>query len=398
MVDITKLMTELIRGEVCGGAAPRLCGLADGLTDGKLSDEMAKLLYKTAKSHDLAHVVAAALEKPRADGLAVGEELRGAFQKQRLTAIYRYERSNYELGVLCRVLEEAMIPFMPLKGSVLREYYPEPWMRTSCDIDVLVHEEDLSRAVAALESGAGYEEKYGSTHDVSLYSRSGVHIELHFTLMEDGRANECSELLSRAWEFSHPVGGFEYRYELCDEMFYFYHVAHMAKHFEEGGCGVRPFLDMWILNHRVGGDADRRVALLSQGNLLKFAGSCEALSEVWFGGQEHNELTMKMQDYLMNAGVYGNVENRVVINYAKRGSKIGYILSRIWTPYEKLKVVYPSLEGKRILTPVYQIKRWFRILKESGLKKLKTEVRVTSAQSADDTQKTAEFLAELGIK
>ena len=35
-------------------------------------------------------------------------------------------------------IKKVQIPFLPLKGSVIRQYYPEPWMRTSCDIDILV--------------------------------------------------------------------------------------------------------------------------------------------------------------------------------------------------------------------------------------------------------------------
>ena len=27
---------------------------------------------------------------------------------------------------------------------------------------------------------------------------------------------------------------------MLDELFYFYHIAHMVKHFENGGCGIRP--------------------------------------------------------------------------------------------------------------------------------------------------------------
>lgn len=27
-----------------------------------------------------------------------------------------------------------------------------------------------------------------------------------------------------------------------EEMFYFYHIAHLAKHFEVGGCGIRQII------------------------------------------------------------------------------------------------------------------------------------------------------------
>ena len=48
---------------------------------------------------------------------------------------------------LKEALEKAEIPFLPLKGSVIRKYYPEPWMRTSCDIDLLIHKEEADNVV-----------------------------------------------------------------------------------------------------------------------------------------------------------------------------------------------------------------------------------------------------------
>ena len=54
---------------------------------------------------------------------------------------------------------------------------------------------------------------------------------------------------------------------MTDEMFYFYHIAHMAKHFEEGGCGIRPFIDLWTLDNIKDVDHDKRDELLSRGNL-----------------------------------------------------------------------------------------------------------------------------------
>ena len=70
------------------------------------------------------------------------------------------------------------MPFLPWKGAVFCKYYPEEWMRTSCDIDVLVRRDGLDGAVAWLTKRYGYVEKERATHDVSLYSMTGIHVEL----------------------------------------------------------------------------------------------------------------------------------------------------------------------------------------------------------------------------
>ena len=361
----------------------------------QLSEEEIKALYSLSKSHDLTHLLVQPIEKNK---LIENASLLAPFQKEMYMAVYRYGRLNHELDRLCVALEEAKIAFIPLKGSILRYYYPEPWMRTSCDIDVFVDKENLAPAIDCLKDKLGYTEKGHGPHDVSLYSQSGIHIELHYELIEDERVNGVSRMLGKVWDYSRPADGYIYRYEMTDEMFYFYHIAHMAKHFEIGGCGVRPFLDIWVLNHRIEYDKGKRDNLLKDGDMLVFAKAAEHLSEVWFGECEHTDITLKMEEYLIDAGVYGSMANSVSVNYAKKGGKLKYLLSRIWIPYEKLKYVYPSLEGKRILTLFYQIRRWCRIFSKKDRDKLSSEMRITADQSSDKASQTSSLFQDLGLR
>ena len=386
MTNITQIMMSLIKTSVCG---------INDTTISELSEEDVKALYKLSKSHDLTHLLTSPIEKNK---LISDEKILSAFQKQTFTAVYRYKGIEAELEALCNVLEDAKIRFIPLKGSVLRNYYPEPWMRTSCDIDVYVDNEQLEAAITALKDGLGYTEHERCAHDVSLFSEGGIHVELHFELIEDDRVNKATEILSRVWDYTRAAEGYSYRYEMSDDMFYFYHIAHMMKHFEIGGCGVRSFLDIWVLNHLVEYDAEKRNDLLARGDLSEFARGALALSEVWFGNGTHTDLTLAMENYLIGAGAYGSLTNRATVNYAKKGSRFKYFLSRIWIPYDSLKNVYPSLTNKRWLTFFYQIRRWCRVFSKKDRKKLSNEIKATSKNSADKTLKTENMFNELGIK
>ena len=82
-----------------------------------------------------------------------------------------------------------------------------------------------------------------------------------------GVAKSSCEVLKNVWQSAFLQKKKEHCYEMTDEMFYFYHIAHMAKHFEEGGCGIRPFIDLWTLDNIKDVDHDKRDELLSQGNL-----------------------------------------------------------------------------------------------------------------------------------
>lgn len=360
----------------------------------QLTPEMLPQLYAISKAHDMAHIVAQALGDL---GLFGDDEISAKLQKQQMLAVYRYQKINYELQQICRTLEEAKIPFIPLKGSVIRQYYPAPWMRTSCDIDVLVHEEVLEKTADILTQKLAYKNEGKSSHDISLFSQSGIHVELHYDTVEDGRASNANRVLSNLWKYTIPQNDGGVHRLLIDEMFYFYHIAHMAKHFEDGGCGIRPFLDLWILEHRVEHDKTARDALLEKGGLLTFANACRSLSAVWFDATECNKMTEQMQAYILTGGVYGNLDNRVAVHQNKKGGKIRYALSRIFLPYDTIKFHYPILQKHKWLTPVMEVRRWFKLLFKGKVKSSLHELNVNKSMSEEQIENTADLLQKLGL-
>lgn len=365
------------------------------LTDEEKNDCSPKVLCDIARAsagHDVAHLVALGLRNNR-----ILTEEKNAIEKTIFKSAYRYEQLKHEYDNLCSSLEMAKIPFLPLKGSVLRDYYPEPWMRTSCDIDVLVHREDLDRAIAHLRENLKYVEGEHATHDVSFFSPTGVHVELHFDLVEEGRANNAIAVLSRVWENVFLREGSQYHYEMSDAFFYFYHIAHMAKHFETGGCGIRPFIDLWILDHMEGVDISARDELLTKGGLMKFTERSRSLSDAWLGESELDEVLRQMQDFLLRGGVYGSTDNRVALQQKEKGGRFGYIMSRLFIPYEKLKRYYPILEKHRWLMPFMQIRRWFMLLRPDVAKMAKREMEVNGKLDKSKADKTGALLKEIGL-
>ena len=387
---VTDVLLALLRLEINGVGAAE-----DSFAELLDSPDTRKALYQLAKKHDMAHLLCAALE--RCSLLPKDDEVTAKLQKQQMLAVYRYQRFQYELQQLCCLLEEAAIAFIPLKGSVLRRFYPEPWMRTSCDIDILVKPTDLERAISLLVEKHGYTNKGRDYHDVSLFSPSGVHLELHFDLVEEEYANRVGELLACVWDHVSPVDGCTYHMEMTDEMFYCYHVAHMAKHIEFGGCGIRPFLDLWILDHRVPHDRQARDAMLARGNLLTFANAARELSEIWFSGNAHHEWSKRLQDYVLEGGVYGTMNNRIAVQQKRSGGGFAYVLSRIFLSYESLRSLYPILNKHRWLTPFMQVRRWFRLLFGGRMRSSMRELKINQEISDSQRQSTADLMDRLGL-
>ena len=382
---ITQILIALVRSAVCDTR----------LTDKQLSEcsgyELSSLVEE-AKKQDVEHLLILGLKK---NGLVKDSDLKTI--KIMHKAVFRYEKLNFEFEMLCSELENAEIPFIPLKGSVLRKYYPEPWMRTSCDIDIFVRREDLEKAILCLKDRLQFEEEKRASHDVSLFSPRGNHVELHFELVEEWRANNANEVLGSVWENVCLHEDKKYRYDMSDAFFYFYHIAHMAKHFETGGCGISPFIDLWILDNLDFADKAGRDELLSKGGLLEFSRVARKLSEVWLGGKEHDEQTLAVQEYVFKGGVYGSIDSYVALQQKKTGGRAGFILSRIFMPYEKMKKYYPILEKHRWLTPAMQVRRWFRLVNPDAMNRAKKEMAANSSVDKTKAEELSVFLESIGL-
>lgn len=379
------ILFALLRCAVFGGLLSekeRMC-----YDDAELSS-----LLEIAKKHDVAHILVLGLKN---NGLLTKEN--NGLNSEIFKAFYRYEKIKNELDTLCDALEEAKIPYILLKGSVIRKYYSEPWIRTSCDIDVLVHKSDLNRAGKLMETKLKYKEFERSTHDISYTTPAENSVELHFDLVEEGRAKDAISILSSAWENVSLCDGSEYRYEMNDAFFYFYHIAHMAKHFENGGCGIRPFIDLWILENMQNVDKEARDALLSLGNLLRFAEVSRNLCKIWFDGGVIDGLYSELQAYIISGGVYGTFDNRVAFSQQKKGGRIGYMLSRMFISYEKLRRYYPILEKHKWLVPFMQVRRWFMLLKPDVAKMAKREIAVNGNISKSAALDAGELLKNIGL-
>ena len=347
MQAIQTLFFTLLQNEICGKALP------DDLPP--LSGDALAELFRLADRQDLAHLLYDVLVR---NGLLdESDPSYKPFSKAQMLAILRVEELTREEAFAKETLTASGIPSLSLKGSVLRSLYPAPWMRTGSDIDLLVGKERAKEAEEVLLATKRYSVYFRSPHDLSLMTEKGTHLELHRTLSAKGEESGLySPLLDSVSD--HLTDGFV----LPDELFYFYHIFHMALHFKIGGCGVRPLLDLWLLNHRLPQNRDARNALLAKEGLLRFAQQMEKLSEVWFSSAESDEFTELLSDFLLSGGVYGSQENAAFIEEGTKGGKGRYRLHQVFLPYRELKERYPVLKKHPILFPFVSIYRWFRAL------------------------------------
>ena len=280
---VEKVFFALIRYEFSGELSQEIKNL--------ISKELLKPLFNLSKRHDLSHLVGDALAK---NGFLNGDsEEEKRFLSERNLAVFRYEQMQYEYMEICKTLSKGKIPFIPLKGAVIRKYYNEPWLRTSCDIDILVKKQDVDLAVSLLKDNLNFTCKLVGNHDVQLYSPTNVHLELHYTLIEDENNINLTKILSSVWD--NVIETSPYHYEIKDDLFYFYIISHIAKHVKWGGCGVRAFIDVFVLNNKLEFSKKDREDLLIKGGLLTFSKAVLKLSNAWMLDEEKDQLSLDLE-------------------------------------------------------------------------------------------------------
>lgn len=310
-------------------------------------------------------------------------------------SVYRYEQSQTEIKKITHVLTELKIPYILLKGPRVRKYYPEPWLRTSCDIDILIHEEDLDLAINGLVEKCSYKKQERNYHDVPLVSTNNILLELHFNIKEN--MDNLDKVLIKVWDYSSPVGKDNcLEYEQSNEFFFFHLLAHTAYHFQHGGCGIRSILDLYLIHHQMPYNNEKLRMLCREAKIETFYEYVIQLSEVWFGESSYTPVTSAMEEYILHGGTYGTKDNSIAMEQTRQGGgHTRYIRGRIFMPYKTLKIKYPILERHKYLTPIYQVVRWYKAFSGGKLKKYTAEMKLSrhiQPEQLDSAEKLLEAL------
>lgn len=342
-----------------------------------------------AKKHDLAHIVARFISQ---NGIDVDPTLNDKLQREDYLAAYRNRQMGHTYGEICSAFDEAGIDYLPLKGSVIRPFYPYESMRTSCDIDILVKEGDVDAAVACLVA-RGYTAGERNYHDVSVYSPSKIHLELHFSILEN--IDSLDSVLADVWKYAKVGAG--HRYELSPEFLYYHFTAHMAYHFLAGGCGIKSLMDLWILEHKMGLKVENAKELLEKGGIYKFALQMQEIANKCFAGEGLDEFSEKIFGYICGGGVYGNAENKIAVHRRENKGTLSYIIYRLFPPYRVIVHSYPVLKKAPILLPFCWVARWIKALFKGKASTLASQVSVSAGLADEKIKEVGDICTRLGL-
>jgi len=348
-------------------------------------------LLTAAQNHTVAAMVCFSLEKTDTYRNA-DPKIRKRWTEVKEKAIYKNIMLDAAREKLFLEFEKRGIWYAPLKGSILKDYYPVYGMRQMSDNDILF---DASKRaeVRNLFEQFGYETVSFEKYHHDTYQKAPIYnFEMHVSLFSSSACPEAFERFKNVKERLIQDEGKTFGYHFSPEDFYLHVVGHAYKHYSRGGTGIRTLADFFILNKRFGGNLNRQYIAdeLMPLHMVDFERESRVLAEKIFSPNSPMSLTLpeqEMLDYYIGSSTYGNIHNRVhnelmQIHGGKEGigfwTKCHYILQRVFPGRDFCKEAYPFFYRHPSLLPFFWMWRILyrvpksknRIQKELGALKL----------------------------
>ena len=261
-------------------------------------------------------------------------------------------------------LEKAKIWYMPLKGAVMKDWYPKLGMRQMSDNDILC-DSNSQKEIKTIMLQLGFTcLHYGDGNDNAYQKPPVCNFEMHHRLFSETNTGKLYEYYDNVKETLVKDDNKEYGYHFTNEDFYIYMTAHEYKHYSAGGTGVHSLLDVYIAMRKFGEQFawEEVRAKLQELGIAEFEQQSRELGMKLFDFQELSEEEREILDYYIFSGAYGKTINRVKTNLQKKEntSKASYVFHRIFIPMEEYKVWFPWAYRHKWLIPVAWTYRLFR--------------------------------------
>ena len=332
--------------------------------------ETLSFFAKLSKYHSLTALLFKAVSHANID---VSDKALRYLEESYLLNLRKVAAFNKERKELYQYLNDKQIDYLPLKGIILKDYYPDEAIREFADNDILF-DESKDELVKAFFIKRDYEVEIfrKSNHDVYL-KKPFFNFEMHRALFGETGDNEKVVTYFKDYLSKSLVKQNKEHY-LSNEDFYIYFTAHSYKHYHVSGCGFRTLIDyyLYLKDHQL--DFAYIDKELEKINLLDFSNQIKSLSLKLFDEQELNNEEEEMLLFIASSGTYGTLENAVDKGVKEKG-KFGYFMHRVFPPYSFYKSAYPWAYKTVILIPIAWFMRFCRVFFKSN-KKMNQELKL----------------------
>ncbi len=334
-------------------------------------------LYSLSALHNVTALIYPAVSK-----LSIPEEIRNRFEYDNHRLIAREARQEFESQRVFTALNDAEIPIIKLKGIVIKNLYPIPYMRTAADVDICLTKNDREKAKSVMKA-LGYTLNNSIDYHDEYTKDSFFIYELHSDVVSS--LSPLYNLFVNPFEKATVENSNPKQLKLTDEYFYLNLVMHLYKHFISEGCGLRLFSDLYVFRKKCTNlDNTFITNILKEYNLTEFHDNILQLNSCFFEGNNYSDKLQTIAEFIFKSGEYGNSELKKLSWLSSDKSakltfsdKVRYFF-RNWFPGAKaMEKRYPVLKKAPVLLPVCWVRRIFYTIffKRSAIKEQKNEIK-----------------------
>ena len=305
--------------------------------DIEIDEETLSFYIKLAKMHSLSALLYKAITDTGArvnpSQLKVLEE--AYYHNVQKTILFEKEREE-----LYTYLNDNKIDFLPLKGLVIRDYYPDIYTREYADYDILFSDNGR-KLIKVFFLSRGYEIKhYHKNSKDDVYHKKPVYnFEMHRMLFEDMNERKVFHVYFKDYLKNSLIKeGCEHYVK--DEDFYIYFVSHYYKHFYNSGFGLRTLVDNYLYLKGTKLDFSYIDSELKKMGLEDISKNINTLTNGLFEGNYLSKEEEETLLHIASSGTYGTIDQHVE-KAIKRQSKARYVLRRLFPPVSTFFIRYP---------------------------------------------------------
>lgn len=313
------------------------------------------------------------------------------------------ESQMLELSRLTRAFEEEGLDYLLLKGCKMKQLYPQAEMRVMSDLDILIRPSQYERMKPIMRQ-LGFTEGIESDHELH-WSKRKIHVELHKRLIPSYNEDYYA-YFGDGWMRAKPTGDGSHSYQFSDEDELIYLFCHFAKHYRDGGIGIKHLTDLWVYCKKKPqmNKAYLRAELEKLG-LAAFYENVMMTCAVWFDAAAPTEMTDFLSNVIVNSGAYGNGETQRV-SWAVRISQedssgkkahLRWKLEVIFLPYWKMCLKYPVLKKLPVLLPFFWVVRWVETLLFRP-KNIRKQIEHAKEMKPEDIEQYRRALDYVGLR
>lgn len=300
-------------------------------------------IYRICRMHSIANLMGYVVSTGEYN---IPQDIKQMFIKKLYEAVAVNENQQKAFLEIFRFFDDMKIDYMPLKGLNLKKIYASCDMRNMSDGDILIKVEQFEE-IDRIMKKLGYSFKLESNHEYVYQKPPCINVELHKFLIPSYNY-DLYGYYGNGWKLANKIDETS-RYEFNKEDEFIYIFTHYAKHYRDGGVGIKYLADIWLYTKKYSIDIKYVAEEFEKLGLKTFYENTFRLLKVWFDDMETDELIDLMTEYIIFSGEYGNEKNAVIATEIRENQ--GKNIEEV-NKTKKIRLVFPSLIHMRKGYPV----------------------------------------------